>query len=580
MRIQGGTAIYALLVVSAAGVFFYVGQQQSGDKTAKKNPVSPSLPATQVKTTGTASAAAVAPIALEDSVQRFINARSKAEKISTIIALGSGLKLSDIPDFIKALHDLPDDEQKEGLIQSLLLRLAKEDPAKALALSDNLLDSKLRSFLVLGAFGQLAKISPSQALSQLAQMEPGSLQQAAFARVFQTLGGTVNIADVQALVDSLPDGSARDSALKGLVTGWLKIDPKAALDFASKFPSEYASFLKSTLTNVAVFNGQPALAAEYINKIQDAAVRNEAIVSIASVWAAGPHKDPVAALDWISQVATDATYAKAVSNIFLQLAKNDPKGASSLIDKVADGKARTQAISSVASSWGKTDPSAAVGWANALPASDTSPALNAIVSTWSKSDPASALAYVQNSSDPTIFLNSAPALAQAEAQLDAPKALAFAQSLPDGSPKNQAINNVLVSLAKTDFTSAWGYATNLAADESRDGVMANLVGVEANKNPGQAATLIEKLPMGTSQTKAVAVLATSWINQDPQAFTTWLNGLPSGDARDTAIVQLVSSVQASKNPEGVMQWVGTVSNAETKAELMQKLSQPLTAAGK
>jgi len=72
---------------------------------------------------------------------------------------------------------------------------------------------------------------------------------------------------------------------------------------------------------------------------------------------------------------------------------------------------------------------------------------------------------------------------------------------------------------------------------------------------------------------ATSTLSATWVKQDPQAFTTWIDGLPAGDVRDAAIQQLVSSAQATKNPAGVLQWVNTVSNPQTKAALLQKLGQ-------
>jgi hypothetical protein len=150
--------------------------------------------------------------------------------------------------------------------------------------------------------------------------------------------------------------------------------------------------------------------------------------------------------------------------------------------------------------------------------------------------------------------------------------VAFADSLPDGDVKNQSLDDALVSMAPLDFITAWTDAAALPAADNPVGIMTNLVGALAQQNPAQAAALIAQFPAGTAQDNVTTTIATTWIQQDPQAFTVWLTSLPTGDIRDTAIAQLVSSSQATKNPTGVLEWVNTVSDPQIKAGLLQKLA--------
>jgi hypothetical protein len=443
-----------------------------------------------------------------------------------------------------------------------------------LALNNNLHDEGQNSTIALAAYQELAKRDPAQALSQLAQMAPGSLQQAAYRDVFRVLGRSLNPAQVQSAVNDLPPGPQHDAALRGLVAGWSTVDPQDALNFVINLPSGNAALLQSTLLNVAMSAQQPALAAQFVNPIQDPAARDAAIAAIAPIWGAGPNKDPAAALDWLSQVATGDTYDQAVSSVFTYLSKQDPATAASLLNKVTDPAAQQQVITMVANSWGSTDPQAALTWAQTLPAPAAT--LNSIVSSWAKTDPNAALAFVQNSADPSAYLSSAPALAKAVAASDPQDALAFAENLPTGSMKTQSLNNVLATEAQTDFTDAWNSAVNLPPSKSQNVVMANLVGVEATQDPTQAAALLDQFSDPATQLTAAGNLSATWVKLDPQAFTVWLTGLPAGDVRDTAIAKLAASSQAQKNPAGVLQWVNTVSNPQIKATLLQKLAPAQT----
>jgi hypothetical protein len=179
---------------------------------------------------------------------------------------------------------------------------------------------------------------------------------------------------------------------------------------------------------------------------------------------------------------------------------------------------------------------------------------------------------VQNSADPAAFLSTDLDLAQSLAVSSPQAALAFADGLPDGNVKNQALNNVLVSMAQSDFTAAWTDAAALPADDNPVGIMTNLIGALASKNPAQAADIISQFPAGTAQDNAMSTVAAAWIQLDPQAFTVWLATQPPGDVRDTAIVALASSSQATKNPAGVLEWINTITNPQTKAALLQTLT--------
>ncbi len=354
-------------------------------------------------------------------------------------------------------------------------------------------------------------------------------------------------------------------------------DPEALLQTLKRRSPDSMQVVLPTTLILVTRSSDPFAAARHISTMQDETTRNAYILRLAPLLGA---KDSAATLDWLGQVASGDSYKNAVSKTIAALAANDPKAAAVVVDKISDSGVRLEAISTVAGSWGKADPQSALTWAASLPATDgqaQSVALNAIVASWSKSDPAGVASFVQKASDPTLFLPADPAIAQSLAANNAQAAMAFSQSLPAGEAKNQSLNNVIATIAKSDFATAWNDATSLPAAEDSIGIMTNLVGVQANSDPAQAAALIPLFPNETGQTAAATTLAAIWVKQNPQAFTVWLDGLPVSAVRDAAIVQLVSSSQATKNPEGVMAWVNTVSNPEMKAALVQKLNQAQSA---
>jgi hypothetical protein len=405
-----------------------------------------------------------------------------------------------------------------------------------------------------------------------------------------------DIPDLMALAVSLPESRQRDIVFDILIKLWGHTDPQAAMNWALGLPTEDGALINSAIVDIGSVD--PQLVESYLNQMTDAALRDK---DIRAIGAGIGKNDPSAALDWLTQMATGATYDTAVNNLFVHLTqptvteqmtpegkhaiiiatsgyKPDIPTAISLLDNLTDPSIRGAAIDTIATNWSNTDPNAALAWAQNLPDTESASAFNSIVAIWLKSDPAAAATYVQNSPDQAAFLSTDPALAQTLAASNPQAALDFAYSLPDGEAKNQALNNVLVSMAPLDFTDAWTDAAALPVADNPVGIMTNLVGTLANKDPAQAAGLIAQFPAGAAQDSVTSTVAAIWVSQDPQAFTVWLTSLQPGDVRDTAIAALVSSSQAAKNPAGVLEWVNTVSNPQIKAALLQQLALARTAA--
>ncbi len=512
----------------------------------------------------------------------------------------------DVPDLIALLHDAPDNADQQLMIFELLGRIAGNippglggaNPALALQLLDNLSDPAQWKQMLGTALNRLATDDPQAAWKELTSLPPGTAPTDIYAAIFSNLAKQ-DPAGAAADAVNLPPGPDRDNALQGVGKSWISTDPQAALNWASSLPGS-ESLVNGMIQSLAANN--PKLAESYVNDMTDPIMRNDTITTIGRRLQNGPNGDPAAALAWFNQTATGSAYQTAVANLFeglstpsmqtltssdgnpvISLSTNmkDISLAVSLVANVTDPTAQQAAIASVAGGWAQSDPRAALTWVNSLPDSEATAraaAMNTIVTTWSNTDPAAAVAFVQNSADPSVFQSIAPTLAQTLAATNPQAALAFAQSLSAGTAQTQALSNVLVGLAGSNFTAAWTDATNLPQGDAQNTIMTNLVATEAKANPAQAAALLNNIPDPTAQITATSTLATTWIKLDPQAFTTWLDTLPAGDVRDTAIAQLVSSKQATKNPAGVLAWANTVANPQTKAALLQQLAQAQTAA--
>jgi hypothetical protein len=498
---------------------------------------------------------------------------------------------ADIPFLLEQLSALKlGDDDRRRLIETLFDRLTREDPVQALALLDQYIEPAGRADWTNRIYDSMVIKDPQLALTELAQLPQGKQADALYRSVFAQWAGYHSDAPPDAAVTAaalaLPVGPERTAALRGIAEGWagwsnVPGTAQAVLDWASSLPDTDSVALQAAVLGVA--KDQPQLAAQYLDKLNDASARNQAIGAIASAMS---QNNPAAALNFLDQSATGTTYDNGVKALFNQLATNDPTTGATLLGNLTDPADRNLAIAQLAQNWSGTDPKDAMAWAESLPPSDgaaRSSALNTVMANWANYDAKAAIAYVQDSSDPTLLLDTAPTLAQALAKTDPQGALAWASSLPSGAVQDQAVSNVLASTAQTDFPTAWTDATALPAGASRDGAMSSVLGVLAQTNPAQAAALLDQFGTDPAALSATTTVATDWAKQDWQGLTTWVDSLPAGAEYDTAVVPLIAS-QIAKHPSAALNMANSIGNEASRISQVKSVlrqwgkSNPVAAA--
>ncbi len=528
--------------MAAAGTAFLIGRMQQVEPiNADGNPIT------------AADASRPPPLTREQTLADLIAGKPVSQ-----------FRTTDLPYLLENVSLLPPGPKRDELVHSLLFMLQNADPANALALVGKALsDPAERDAYIKRTLVMAASRDPQLALKELAKLPLGPQTPEEYAAVFDGWASDPGAAAAAAAAAAaIPIGESRARALRAVSDEWSREDPKAALDWASALPSTDSVALKQALIEAAA--QQPALAAQYLGDLQDASGRAAAISAIAAGMA---KTDPGAALDWLDQTATGAAYDNSVKSILASSARSDPAAAAMLLNKITDPGDRQAVIASLAGTWGKANPQAALAWAQTLPDADAtsrSAALSSIVASWSKSDPAAALAFVQNSPDPTAYLAAAPTLAQVMAQTDPQAALAWANSLPAGAAKDQALSNVLVHLAQGgNFTDAWNTASGLPAGPGRDLAMSNVIAALSSSDPAKAASLLGQMDLGGANLTAVQTIATAWIQQDAQAATQWINGLPTGNQRDAAATQLVMA-EIPTRPADAMALANSISGQKAR----------------
>jgi len=496
-----------------------------------------------------------------------------------------GIDPKDLPDIIKLVADWPVPLRgvhgKNYILIDLFGNLLKANPEAALALLPSFPPGEYETRLKIidFALGNIAASDPQHAFNLLAQYYPGDFDKIHAYRLLFGAWADKNPADAAAAALNLPPGFTRVTTLSMLGYVYGTTNPQAAIKWAQGLPAAEAEVRNQviyTALSASAQNGnfdKQATLTE-INQVTDLSERNDLIGGVAGGLKTGGNA--TAAMDWLNQNSSGAAYDQQINSLFSNLYNTSPTSMLPALAKITDPGVRETAIGDLAKEWSQSNPTDALGWAQTLSDTDSTArvtALDAILPALSKTNPNAAATFVQNAADPSVYLSAAPAIAQNLATTDPQGALTWAGNLPEGAGKDQALGNVLATMAQTNPTTAWNYATSLPAGSNQDTVMTTIVTATAQKDPAQAVSLAEQMPTGSAQVSAISSVSATWVAQDPQTFTTWLNGLPAGDVRDAAIQQLASSSQVSKNIEGVLQWVNTVSNPQTKAALLQKLGQ-------
>jgi RNA polymerase sigma factor (sigma-70 family) len=278
-------------------------------------------------------------------------------------------------DFLFLLENiakLPSSIERDRIESGFLSRLSVTDPTTALSLANTYIDGQqTRDGLTQDIFNHLGAFNHQLGLTELAKLLPSKQTQqdyGAFFSAWVQVNDAANAADAAAEAAALPVASERSQALQSVANNWVEYDPQAALDWASGLPPADAGVLGQILTKVG--KQEPALAAQYVDNVQDASVRNQDIQSVARAWALGAGQDPAAALNWLDQVATGDTYDNNVQYILGNLSKANPATAATLVENVNEPGVRDAVIATVAANWGSQDPQAALIWLKSLPNSD------------------------------------------------------------------------------------------------------------------------------------------------------------------------------------------------------------------
>ncbi|MDQ3621384.1 MAG: hypothetical protein M3463_02705 [Verrucomicrobiota bacterium] len=390
-----------------------------------------------------------------------------------------------------------DRELRRNLVRSLSYSQSR-DPQELLAWANGIDDRELRSQVTSSAISNWANRDPQAALTYVRTL-PLSEQNRHIQSVISGLARR-DIAEARRVLEEMPEGRARSSALNALMSAWIGEDANAAMTYAKSLPEGTARV--SAISQVAqqVSERDHMAALELAQLLPAGSQRRSVMYQVASRWG---RSDP-----------------KAAAEYFLQ----NPTG-----DDAYDSP-----LQSIAQSWASSNPRELLEWGRALPDEKQRNAIvSQAISGLARNDPTTAARELAQMSGPAQG-NAAGNLASTWANHDPAAAASWAASLPEGEARTRAFSSLVNQWADIELPAATQWLESLPASKSRDSAVRAFASRVAESDPEAALAWAGTIADASARTSAVEQATRNWLRNDKTAATAWIQTTPLLDDKARA----------------------------------------------
>ncbi len=254
-----------------------------------------------------------------------------------------------------------------------------------------------------------------------------------------------------------------------------------------------------------------------------------------------------------------------------ELAEHDPAIAAMRLPELP-ASLRPQFASIFASAWGKAEPEVAASWAsNQLEGETRTAALFSLSVDWASRSPAAAASALNLIPDARQgeFLN---VVGTQWARQDPTAALAWAEEVPAGSARDSFLGGVASILGETSPVQAAQLAAALTTGSLQNDTALTVAIEWSRTDPLGAAEWVKMFPAGDLRQRTLRNLVSVWAAQSPQsppeALLTW----PEGPERDQAIRHYLDEVLETEPSRG-LQVLSAIGDSNVRSEESQRLVQ-------
>lgn len=274
--------------------------------------------------------------------------------------------------------------------------------------------------------------------------------------------------------------------------------------------------------------------------------------------------DPFAALAWAETLPAGRTRDNAQMAVLAGVSELPPDEAQRLIASASSENVRKEFAEQFAKRLAQTDVNQALSWAEALPSGlARSEALNSVVQHWSVEDPAAAARYASTHANSKEGLNIFAHAYSQWVQSDPEAAFAYGQTLPRGKQRDAAAATAVNAMRDEDPQKAVAWYRNIEDATAAKSIAEGLLGSLVKTDPATAMQFASEIP-ADAQPKAYQNLVRNWAFSEPEKAGQWVNTLPHGEARDSAVVAYVSVIDGM-DAGSAAKWANTITDPKKRA---------------
>ncbi len=361
----------------------------------------------------------------------------------------------------------------------------------------------------------------------------------------------------------ISDPTVRKQVVEKLLLTWLNADQPGFLEFlddAEFSESEGNEFWPSLI---------PA-AAEVLPSVSEAAAGQPDLDEIVQ-WMVEYYAemDPTSAAAWANKWLLDDTRDYALATVAGQMAVQSRTDAEAVLDGIESPDARLEAVMNIGASLADSDSDAALAWARALTnEEERSSAVEEVLWTMSETDPGGAAAQLADAENPGQLDAVSGSIAEEWAIKEPKKAVDWAETLPAGAAREEAIQGALAGWAENDPRAAFdyyqkNYGTNLETAEW-------IFDSWAFNDPKTAAAEVLKISNPQMRERAVTGVVSGWLDEGTGTgeVERWVDALPPGRERDQASFAIVDMLSFDE-PEAAWTRAATIREPDVRSEAIQ-----------
>lgn len=444
-------------------------------------------------------------------------------------------------------------DETQSALYNVFRRIAQDDPEEAIALAERSKQMKSSGgnvFINGGSYGIMG-MNTSFLYAIWAEKDP----RAAAARAL-----------------TIPNSQERSNTLLTLASAWAQADPGAAWEWGNGL--ERTADRKAVLQNVisaVARNGDTSQAIAFLETMPAGQGRSEALQQVASFLA---NEDPEEGYSFVMQYAVNDRDRQALSNVLQQWARTDPARAFEVaLNDLDPGNARRSAIQSVINEAANREPTLARDLMARLDEQDLENVAHSAAYMLARNDLEGSLAWAEGLPEGDTKENALSAIYSEWGREDPQQAALYGMKIENDDLRRRSLGNALSAWAYQDAVEAMTWAVeNLKKEDQEKLIPQSLLGRWVDQDSAAAAEWVAALPEGDLRKSSVSSLVSSWANDDLVATGEWIKRLPKGESHDVAAQQYANEVFQT-DPEAALAWAGSIGDEPNRLNQMESFAR-------